>query len=415
MRTNFDNVSAEILAQELINEVEDINRLNLFKQNQRNAFLQAIERRPKLLEKIKGPNAEHFLTVALNANYKYFTYLKREQYSNKLAQIFLAKRLENHDVEEKGEELLIQKSLDNKLIFNYSYSTIEGDELYYMDKELGVPSSLKSSIKVSIKLVDAVMLIEKLDTHITQLGANKICSTLTDIIASNYKALLNSYISENQVGFYTLCASRFALENDIKIKLGNILREYGIVINDLTIQKLAIPKDIQYKLEDQAFQIRKKRADIEANAEFAEISLKSYAQKLAIEEKFPNAQHSLTEYEKDLALQRYLIKNDRDKDQAISHEIKLKRKAGKKDTTIAQEEDIIPEVPQKKNVFKIAYIISLLLCVIVSLACMAAGVAIGLIMLGATVIIFGAVAAFAYPKFKKQQVEVVDEGEKNNG
>lgn len=413
MRTNLNNVAPEILAQELVNESEDINRLNLFKANQRNAFLMAIERRPKLLEAIKGTNAEHFLTVAINANYQYFTYLKREQYSNNLAQLFLGKRLEDQDVSEKGQSLIVQKSLDNKLIFNYSYSTIEGDELYYMDKELGVPASLKSGIRVSVKLLDAVMLIEKLDTHVTQLGANKICSTLTSIIASSYKAILNNYISENEVGFYTLCASRSALENEIKVKLGNLLREYGIAVNSLTIQKLAIPKDIQNKLEDQAFEIRKKRADMEANAEFAEMSLKSYAQKLALEEKFPNAQHSLTEYEKDMALHRYLIKTGREKEQKLDHSIKLSQKGEQKDEAISQTEDIVPEVPQKKNVFKIAYIVALIICVITSLACMFAGVAVGLIMLGVTIIIFGAVAAFNYPKFRKEHVEGI-EGEDYN-
>ena len=413
MRTNFDNVPIETLVQELISEVEDVNRLNLFKQNQRTAFLEAIKKRPKLLQNVKGLNAEHFLTVAINANYKNFTYLKREQYSDKLAQIFLYKRLENQDITDKNEKLIIQKSFDDRIIFNYMYSTIEGDELYYFDKELGVPASLKSGLKVSIKVVDAVALIEKLDTHITQLGANKICSTLTDIITSRYKACLNDYIAMNDVGYYTLCASSSILEGEIKEKMSEVFKEYGIIVSELTIQKLAIPKDIQYKLEDQAFQIRKKRADIEADAEFAEISLKNYEEKLAIEEKYPNAQHTLTEYEKDLALQRFLIKNGIQREQDIDHSIKLSQKEDKKDAAIAQKADVIPEVPQKKNVFKIVYFVFLALFLTISFILMGAvGIGAGFIMLGITIIVFGLIAAFMHEKFKKQKVEVITGGNK---
>ena len=102
MRTNLDNVAVETLVPELINETEDINRLNLMKQNQRDAFLKAIATRPKLLEKVKGLSANQLLTVAINKDYRNFTYLKREQYTEDLAQIFLSKRLNEHVNEDKS-------------------------------------------------------------------------------------------------------------------------------------------------------------------------------------------------------------------------------------------------------------------------------------------------------------------------
>ncbi len=405
MRANLDNVAAETLAQELINETEDLNRLNLAKQNQRAAFLQAISKRPKLLQNIKDFNATHFLTVALNADYTYFTYLKREQYTDELAQIFLAKRLEKRDPAEKNEKLSVQKSLDNKILFNYTYLTPEGEELYYLDNELEVPSSLRSSLKISFKLIDAVALIDKIDIHITQLGERKICSTLTDLVSSSFRAYLNEYIFENKIGYYTLCSSFAKVEKYLKEKMNESFKEYGLEIGEFIIKKLAIPTDIQYKLEDQAFEIRRRRADVESNNEFAIKSLGFYEKKLEIQEKYPNAEHSLTEFEKDLALQRYLIKTGKDSKEEVDHTIEIKQKVEKKDAVISQTEDIVPEVPDKKNVFKIAYFTLLGMFVFVSLLCFIAGVGVGLIMLGVTTLIFGGIAAFYHNKFKKEKVE----------
>ena len=406
MRTNLDNVAVETLVPELINETEDINRLNVMKQNQRDAFLKAIATRPKLLEKVKGLSANQLLTVAIKKDYRNFTYLKREQYTEELAQIFLSKRLNEYVNEDKSSHLTFEKSMDNKLVFIYSYVSQEGDELYYLDKELQVPASIRSSLKMSFKLTDALALIDKMDTHITQLGQSKICSTLTDIISSNYRAILNEYIVKNDIGYYTLCSSLTEVEEYLKEKMNKAFESYGIVLNEMIIKKLAIPKDIQFKLEDQAFQIRKKRAEIDADTEFSKKSLEAYAEKLEIQEKYPNATHSLTEYEKDLALKRYLIKMGQTKEEEIDHSIKIKQKIATQDDAISQREDIIPEVPQKKNVFKITYIVMLLVSLIVSFSCFAAGTGTGLILLAVTVLIFGLIAAFKHDKFKQQKVEV---------
>lgn len=414
MRTNLDNVSAEVLAQELISEKEDLNRLNLSKQNHKTAFLQAITKRPKLLQNVSEENAGRFLAVAVNADYKNFTYLKREQYTNELAQTFLTKRLEKRDTTEKSERLTIQKSMDEKILFNYSYLTQEGDELLYLDNELQVPVSLKSSLKISFKLVDAIALIDKIDIHITQLGEQKICSTLTDLISSNYRTYLNAYIQENNAGYYSLCSSLAEVEEYLKNKINAKFQEYGIVIGEFIIKKLAIPSDIQYKLEDQAFQIRKRRAEVEANNEFAIKSLGFYEKKLEIQEKYPNAEHSLTEFEKDLALQRYLIKTGQEAEEEVDHSIQIKQKLDKKDTIIAQAEDVVPESPVKDK-FKIAYYTSLAVFVLVSLICFAAGPGVAFIMLGVTAVIFGGIGAFFHKKLKVTKGAGTDKVAKNNG
>ena len=65
------------------------------------------------------------------------------------------------------------KSLDGSITLNCSYTTPDGEELFYFDGDLKIPIGLKSSYKLSIKLIDAIKFINMLDTHITLLGKNR--------------------------------------------------------------------------------------------------------------------------------------------------------------------------------------------------------------------------------------------------
>ncbi len=407
MKINIENKEVEELVQLLIYETLDINELHLAKQKQREAFLKLIKKRPNLLSRVKPQYANHFFTVAINEDHEYFVYLKREQYTDELAQLYLSKRLENvnDDGRDKSQNLIVQKSMDNKIIFNYSYVTPEDEELYYLDKELEVPTSIKSSIKISLKLVDAVKMIDKLDTHITELGEKKIRSVLSDIIDNNYKSYLNSFINEKNAGYYTLCTSLKELELGFTEEMRTVFAPYGIDIIGFTIKKIAIPKDIQHKIEDQAFRVRQRRAEIVADAEFAKKSLENYEAKLSIQQKYPDSAKSLTEYEKDLALKRYLIKTGCLSEQEIDRSIKIVQKAEQADTAIKKAEDIVPNVPQKKNVFKSAFFSWLTLCLLVSAIVMFTNLGVGFILLGITSATFGVIAALTHHKFAKQTIE----------
>ena len=412
MAQKIDDKSVETLIVDLVQGVTDVNELNLAKANQRQAFLKALEERPALLTKVSKANEEHFFNIAINKNPSYFVQLTRKQYTNELAQVYLFSRFSEKAPTRQNNQIisdvLVRKSLDDKIVFTYSYLSAEGDELYYLDKELQVPVSLKSNIMITLKLEDAVEFINKLDTHVTQLGEEKIKSVILDIIAIQYKSYLNSYISKNQIGYYTLCTSLNDVEKGFAKAIGETFVPYGISVSDFVIKSIAIPRDIQYKLEDQAFKIRQRRADVEADAEFAKISLESYEAKLAIHNKYPEAELTLTEYEKDLALKRYLTKVGKGKEDSVDRTIKLQHKALKADTTIAKPDDIIPDVPIKPNIFRRNFCILGMLAAFISIILLVAlgdNVGGALIAIGAFILIFGLVAAFNTEKFKTITVE----------
>lgn len=412
MNTTLSTKSKE-LATKYITEELDLNTLDLQSAEQRRLFLYVIEKRPHLLSKIKPTNAKSFLRFAIDEDYKYFLYLDPKQYTDELIQQFLTKRL----AEEKGSERLqkdsrfkICQSIDNKIVFQYSYATENGSELFFFDPELNVPLSLKSSFKLTLKLTNALTLINKLDLHASQIGKNTLQSTITDLIDNQYKAFLNSFIKEKKIGYYTLCTVLKDFETSARALFEETLLPYGISASDFVIKSIAIPKELQYKIEDQAFRIRRQRADSEADSEFAKKALENYEAKLALQEKYPNAEHSLTEYEKDLALKRYLIKTGNFREESVDHSVHLASAFDASDATIETEKDLVPTIAPKPNVFRKAFIlISLLLLFFSVVIMLTASAGAGCIILGVSFAIMGSIAAFNYRKFKTRKTEI-DEG-----
>ena len=418
---NIEKTSVESLTSMLIQGKLDVNALNLAYANQRTAFVNAIQQRPHLLEKISKANLEHFIPVAFKESPEYFLYLKKEQYTDSFVQTYLLWRLEKNDKAQKAnnapaqKDFFFQKSFDGNLIFQYNYTSSEDDRLYYADKELQVPLSIKSSFKINLKLVDALDFLRKLDIDVAAIGENKIKTALTDLLNAKYKAFLYDFICKNDLGYYSLCVSVSELEESFKKEIAGDLKEYGLEVRDFIIKAFAIPKEIQNKIEDLAFQLRQQRAEADASSALAKIALDNYESKLIIEEKHPSATHSLTEYEKDQALKRYLIKNGRFVEEEVDRSIKIKQNVETQDVSLEKDEDVVPEIEPKKNTFKRGFFTLLLLSLFISLIVLfTEGAGVGCIMLGVTTLIFGLVAAFNREKFKSVPIEIT-QGDLQNG
>lgn len=368
MAKKIERYSQEALVERLVNEQENINDIDLSKKAQRVALFEALSKRPHLVTKITLENEEKMLSEIIKEKPGLFVYLERRQYNNELAQYYLLHRLEKSDA--SFEELQVYQSLSGLMVFNYLHTTGNDEIIHYYDNELQIPLSLKSSYKIELKLVDAIKFIEKLDTQITRVGKNKICSTIEDLISNHYKAFLVDYINKNKAGFYKLNISLNEIEEQFKELLAEIFAEYGFEIRDLVIKKIAIPEDIQHKVEDQAFEIRKRKVEMEADAEIAKKSLENYEKKMSLQTKYPNAEFSLTEYEKDLALKRFLIKTGRLQEEEIDHSISIEQITETVDKKVSVKKDDAPEVAPAPKLDKltIAMIVAPILGIIISAA-----------------------------------------------
>ena len=407
------HMTEEELRDKLVREEVSVSELDLSKVVQRKALLAAVKERNALLKKIKCDNAEQILIFIFESgeeNYKLFVQLERSQYTEKLLQFYFAKRVEE-DSSVKGVELPYKfqasRSLDEKNTFTYSYVTVTDDQLNYMDKDVGVPLSLKSSIKATLRLSDAMKLLDKMDTSVAYLGIQKIKGELFDVLTSQYKASLGAFLAEKGFGFYSLGGALGEAQEYIKRDMAEKFAEYGIAVSEFVIRKIAIPEDVQSRVEDLAFTIRQERAEMEAEAELARISLKNYEEKLAIESKYPDAEHSLTEHEKDLALKRYLRKSGLYSEETVDRAIALGQHEERADKVINKQVDVRPFEP-KKSSFKAGYFALLALCLfIVFIALISAeSFATPLVMLGIVIFIFGIVGALNFDKLKSNVAEL---------
>ncbi len=351
--------SAEEIANKLVKEELKIVGLNLEKDAHKEGLLKALQKRPALMTTIIGEEANKYIEFILENNTALFVYLKEEQYTDEFAQKFLLFRLNELDKgatkNAKADSVTAQSSIDNKVLLNYAFVAQDDDEIYYYDAELGIPSSLKFSFKATLKVQSAMVLIKKLDLHITQLGKNKIKNTITDIFDNKFKVFISDYIAKNKLGYYALCSNINAVEEEFKQSVVSSFEVFGVELTEFIIKRFAIPKDIQNRIEDQYFNIRKLKVDNDANNEIAKKSLELYETKLAIEKKYPDGIHSLTEYEKDLALKRYLIKNGYNTEEVVDREVEVKDSVEKVDTQIAKKKDVKPEVKKKPSFIKILY------------------------------------------------------------
>ncbi len=406
---NTENRPFDTLLSNILKEKVDINTLDARKKLHRDAFLAAIVERPILLSRIKNNQAGELLEFAIEENYKYFVHLSRAQYTDELAQRYMWGRLNDVDKQDakaanvnSPTKIIVQKSGSNKVLLTLAHVTPDGEELSYFDNELNLPLSLKSNIRLVLKINNAIKLIDKLDTHITHLGEKRIKVTITDLVLSHFRSYLSKYIAQNNLGYYKLITVLDEVAEGFKNKMNEILGEYGIVVNEFMIKKIAIPTYIQTEIENLDFNLRQRRIKLEEEAKLAQLSLSNYEAKLAIQSKYPVADMPLTEYEKDEALARYLEKNGVVKSKNVDHSIKLAGTTEVRDSIIEKKRDNMPDDPAPVNLFRRVFCIATGAALLISVLLPGAA---RFIALGVVFGVAGTIAAFNTEKFKNPEVK----------
>lgn len=393
-----------------------INDLDMAKADHRDALVAVMETRPSILKDVNSAKKETVLNYIIEKNHELFVYLNNEQYYNEIAQMFLYGQLTASENKKSGKgtanasfdgfNFTVQKSIDEKILLTCLYTTPADCEIYYNDKKLGIPLSLKSSAKFLVKIEDAVKMIKKIDLNVSYLGENKIKHLISELIAIKYNAYLADYLSKNEEGYYSVLSSFPEIEAGLLKHLNNELTEYGILLTSVVIKKIAIPQELQEKIENLAFDIRQRNAEMEADANLARISLENYKAKLELQSKYPETDHSLTEYEKDLALKRYLIKKGRYEQEVVDRSIYIKKADESADNQINKIDEVIPEIaPEKSNFKGIFFTISVIAAIIFIIFMAAKSFGAGFIFLGSATLLLGVIAAFNTKKFVSPNIE----------
>ena len=457
MTLRIDAKSTEELVSGLIQGTLDINLLDLTVCEHREALIIALENRPSILSRVSSENEKAFFTFATKIDPKYFTQLNRNQYTDELAQAFLYACLsdtsDTNDGNSTCPDIVIQKSLNNKAVLLYSYLTSDNDELHCFDNDLQAPISLKSSLKIALKIDNAVALIDKLDVHISQLRADMIKEALADTVANTYKSYLGKYIKDNGIGYYTLSTSLGDVQSGFKDSIGKILAEYGISVSELIIKSITLPEDTELRLKERASDVghvssepiavteKSENLDIVQSAQPKQAAVQADEEPIAQE---VNPESLFTDDETaesdDITREEAeesdpipsddnpsAARADTDTNEAEpdidcipteteltdTHEELVDNVKAEPHTNETSAADAVaPILPKKKNVFRTGFIIAAMTALIISAVTFAVNVGIGLIIFGAFVCMLGTVAAFNTENFREHQNDSSSEDER---
>lgn len=340
----------------------------------------------------------------VRGDYRNLLVLKKEQWHKELIDIYLFLKFTKGADYQSDSSLSILRGYDQKLMFIFSYVTKEGETVAYFDKTLGVPTKLKTTATIKLKLLDSASLVKKIDISLQWLDRKLVLAQLNNVINGVLRDIVLSTIEENNVTFFDLPRYFTYIGEKIKSELEKALLTYGLSVSDVNIINIVIPNNTGEVLEKQFLYLAKERNLREFEHDMESASLKFYEQKAAIHEKYPEFPITLTETEKDFALERYLkrIGKENSHTEDIVEESLEKRDTDLKGslTKTTLKMPVAPEEPPKSKTLAIFISLFAVAIVVAGLLFIASKVA-GFIALGVVILGFGLYATFAFDKLKK--------------
>ena len=381
-----ENVKQITLA--LIAGKKAVGEINYDDIYEKQALEAAIAEKPSLLAGVGKLDkfGKKILLDAVSKKYSNFIYLSEPQYFDEIAQIYLLKRFEDTSEKWKGDKFRLKQSMDNKLVLTLNYVSHKGEEVYYFDRDLRIPASLLTNMRVSVKFNDACKFFGFLDVKVASVNLPDALEALLDLINTEYRRVLQDFIDSKQIGFYKLSAEYGELKEALADALNLKLSKYGAEISDVNIQSISFADNMYESITEQFYALQIERMKKEMENDIAGLSLENYKKKAEIHEKYPNFPVTLTEAEKDLALKRYLVRMEKYSEERLQLD---KESVSERTENAAPAEELVktaepvvietlPEPGKNKRLIALCAITGVL--VLISLLVMIASVPTGLVL-----------------------------------
>lgn len=283
-----------------------VKDLNSKLPSHRQGFYQYVKNNHRnLLTELKDEHDKPFLENCLKMDPMLFIYLKPDQYTEEWASKYLVERINKTD----AKSGFLTRSFEHKLMFNTYYSTHEGEQIFYYDNDLKTQLFLIAKIHVVFKVKDAIQFLKKLDVDVQYIGYNGVKQALLDWVNTAYRRVILQEVGAGNSGIYKLNVKHEELEKAIQNELTAILSDGGLLAEKVSIKQLSLVDETAKLLERHGLEylIEQRRQDLEI--EYEKASLVNYEKKAAIHSANPDFTPTLTEAEKDFALNRYIRKS----------------------------------------------------------------------------------------------------------
>lgn len=405
-KKEINKESYEDIIQALIEKELEINDLDSERAVHRKAVYNYIKDRPNRLSELKTENEKEFLRYLVKRDYKFFLYLKPEQYEEEMAKHYLTNRIQEDKDTVSG---FLRKSFDENLVFSIYYDTRNGEQIFYYDKDIQSTTFLVSKFDISFKVNSVIKLFEKLDVSISMFGFNVLFNELMGWVNKEYRKTIIKFITTKEVGVYKINALYDEIEKETTKALNQTLADAGVTVQKMAIQKLSISENATKILEKEGLDRIREKIKREAELEYEKQALENYAIKAKIHKDNPNFELTLTEAEKDFALDRYITKNLADNGKLKETEFKdelADRKKKTASTTLEKGIDV-PDLQEKKakknGLLFIPAIIFLITGIIMFIGDANVGAGVALLVFG---IVFFCGAIFQAYRNQKQSTKV---------
>ncbi len=302
------------------------------------------------------------------------------------------------------KEMVLTESYDDKLVFNYQYETKRGETVAYFDQALGVPTSLVVKANIKLKLIDPQALVEKIDMSLKQIDLAIVTGFITNKLNQVVRDTLLSFITYKKLSFYDLPQHYTVINKGVMEKITDSFNDCGLSTIDFSVSDIAVTDNTDVLLRNQFFAIAEAERVKAHEQKLESAALDLYERKAAIHAKYPNFPLTLTEAEKDLALNRYLTRKG--KDTALKADIKATKLATREINRLGTRTET-PEVVSTKYVnnyrygFRIFYAVLVVVLFALTLNCFInVSYQVGLQFLGCAILIAGFTAFFGYDRLR---------------
>lgn len=375
-------------------------------------FEAAIRALRKSVDLVKGfvidtPEKEKLIITWVEEDYKRITCLAESQLTSEIINAYFIKRMQDTYIGAKEVPLgnMCYSSYDKSLILVLTWETTKTEVLRYFDKELGVPAELRGKVCIKIKITDAMKLLKAVDIDLRYVDFQYIAGEFRGLTEKTYREVLFEVMDEKNAGYLTLGKYFTQISRQIKEKLSYVAAEWGVEIKDAEVKEIDMPSNLMEIVRQEYINISRERSRMDFEQTVAENSLKNYEKKAEIHSKYPQFQMTLTEAEKDNALDRYLKRVEKYKKEIV--DVKDKQLQDDKTHVLQSFDEVITEPTKPVKPVKSSILKKFFIWLAVFLAAGVGGFFIpnrsyiGFIVIAATVVIFGIYAATHIKQMKE--------------
>ncbi len=287
-----------------------------------------------------APHAQEIVDGAIASKPMFFADTRKDQRTESNAMVFV-KHVLTTSKNQNVKEVSYYETLDLYPALKLHYESIADESVEYFDKDLEMPTQLKTKLTISLVIHDALLLINSLNFNLNFFSIVRLYSVIRTEITATVKSKILEYIKTEKLGYFDFEFSCITLSETIRNALEDKLAKYGISISKFSLEKLSIPDQVSKFVQDEYMNARTLSIRSAAEKKWADSSLEILERKSEIIEKYKLPGDTLSEMEKDKAMERYIKK--------VEHKLEPRIEYQKESATRDTSEDILiatlPEEP----------------------------------------------------------------------